>query len=111
MELDSHVLLRVCGADTDHHTVRLCVDVRAQEEIELQRMIDGARLTLDSGILKVKSIPFSSGGLTTMEVLVSSPRRSPVRVSGRYAAVEVCDMNAGVEVSTTCGRIQLINTV
>lgn len=105
-------LLEISGdADaSDDYSVQLCAEAGAASESDAKALLEEIKMAFDNKILSLSMPEYVQERPSSSFLQVQAPLQTPITLNGIYAAVRVIGVNAPVHLSTTHGRITLLET-
>jgi hypothetical protein len=107
-----HSVLEVSGdADASHnYSVQLCAEAGAASEADAKALLKEIKMTFDDKILSLSMPEYMQARPSSSFVEVQAPLQTPITLNSVYAGMRVIGMDGPVHISTTHGRITLLDT-
>lgn len=99
----------VTGTDATVYSLDVLAEITTDEEAQGSALLERLALHRDGGTLRLKTPPYLEHVKSHTYVDVVAPAGRAVVITGAYTAVELLNINGPVTVSTTHGRIHLID--
>jgi hypothetical protein len=108
VDVDNQTQLSVTGVDSDNYAVRFCAQAGGPSEDDARRSLEQITFTRSGQTLKIRKARQSRGRPASAWLHIEAARHSAISLKGSYSYMELFGIGATLQISTTHGRLKMI---